>query len=87
LVGDRVLTLKQLVAKMTVIPSQILGISKGTLSEGADADIAIIDPEKSFTVDTSKFLSRGKNSPFHGLTLKGSAVSTISQGKIYKWVQ
>lgn len=82
LVTDGVLTLSNLVEKMTINPAQILHIPKGTLTVGADADVTVIDPEKVWTVDRTLFCSRGKNSPFHGWTMKGKAVLTIVGGVI-----
>jgi len=54
----------------------------GTLEEGALADITIIDPERKWKVDSTAFLSRGKNSPFNGAELKGKVVITIAAGNI-----
>lgn len=85
LVGQELLDLKQLIMKMSATPAEIMKIPKGTLSSGADADIAIINLENTYTVDSSKFLSKGKNSPFNGWTLKGTVEKTISMGKIYDW--
>jgi dihydroorotase len=76
------LTMSEAVAKMTVNPAHVLGLRKGTLSEGADADITIIDMEEEQTVDVSKFESKGRNSPFAGWKLKGWPVITIVGGRI-----
>jgi dihydroorotase len=70
---------------MSVNPSNILNINKGSLATGADADIAIINLQKDFIVDTRGFLSKGKNSPFNGWHLKGTVEKTLSQGKIHEW--
>jgi dihydroorotase len=67
---------------MTVKPARILNLSKGTLSEGADADVTIINMEKEQVVDVSKFESKGRNTPFAGWKLKGWPVMTIVGGKI-----
>jgi dihydroorotase len=85
LVEQGILNLKQLIMKMSVTPSDIMRIPKGTLSSGSDADIAIINLEHSFVVDSSKFLSKGKNSPFNGWSLKGTVEKTISMGKVHDW--
>jgi dihydroorotase len=82
LVADGVLTLADLIEKMTTNPAQILQIPKGTLAIGADADITVIDPEKTWSVDRTLFCSRGKNSPFQGWMMKGKAVLTIVRGVI-----
>ena len=85
LVEDKVTDLSTLIARMTIAPSKIMGISKGTLKKDADADIAIIDTKKKFTVDAGKFLSKGKNSAFDGWKLKGVVLKTIAMGKVYEW--
>jgi dihydroorotase len=82
LVEEGILTLPDLIEKMTVNAARILRIPKGTLADGADADITVIDPEREWTVDRELFRSRGKNTPFHNWTLKGKAVLTIVGGGI-----
>ncbi len=85
LVRKGVLTMPGLIEKMALTPARIMGIKKGTLAEGADADITVVDPDEEFTVDSEQFLSKGKNSPFHGWKLRGRAVVTISGGKVHEW--
>jgi dihydroorotase len=85
LVHEGVLTMAGLVAKMATNPARILGLDKGTLNEGADADIVIVDPEAAYTVASEDFLSQGKNTPFEGWELKGRAAYTVVEGKVYEW--
>lgn len=85
LVEQGILNLKQLVMKMSLNPSKIMGIKKGTLTVDADADITVINLGNKRKVDSSKFLSKGKNSPFNGWHLNGTVEKTISMGKIYEW--
>ncbi len=82
LVDGKVLSLGKAIEKMTVNPAKILGIDKGSLKEGKDADITIIDMEKEHTVNPEKFESKGRNTPFAGMKLKGRAVYTIVAGKV-----
>jgi dihydroorotase len=84
LVEEGILTPTQLCEKMSLNPSRILRIEKGTLKVGSVADIVIIDPAKEFIVDAKKFASKGKNTPFEGVVLKGMVVITIYKGKIVK---
>ena len=82
LVETKVLSLTNAVAKMTANPAKILGLKKGTLSIGADADVTLIDLNREHTVDTSKFHSKSNNSPFNGWKMKGRVLYTIVGGKI-----
>lgn len=82
LVNQGYLSVSEAIAKMTVNPARILNINKGTLSEGADADITIIDMQKEQIVDASKFESKGRNTPFSGWKLKGWPVMTIVGGEV-----
>lgn len=71
-----------LVRKLAVNPAEILGIGKGTLGIGCDADIIIVAPQEEWLVEKEGFLSRSKNSPFIGRKLKGVVEYTISGGEI-----
>ena len=82
LVHDGVLPLPKLIEKMSLNPARIIGIPKGTLADGADADITVIDQDKEWVVDPQTFRSRGKNTPFKNWRLKGKAVLTIVAGEI-----
>ncbi len=82
LVNEGVLTLSELVEKMSVNPSNILGISKGTLGEGKIADITIFDPSKTWTVKADELLSKSKNTPYDGWELFGKPEYVIARGKI-----
>jgi len=70
------------IAKMTINPARILGIAKGTLAIGADADVTIIDPDAEWVVDPAKFRSKSTNTPFKGWKLKGRADTVIVGGRI-----
>jgi dihydroorotase len=85
LVREGVLSLSELVEKMATAPARILGLAKGTLEEGADADILLLDTDAEFTVETERFFSKGRNTPFEGFELKGVAAVTISGGKVHEW--
>lgn len=58
--------------------------NKGSLRDGADADVTIIDPEAEWTIDVERFASKSRNCPFHGWGVKGRAVMTIVGGDV-KW--
>ena len=78
---DGVLTLYEVIEKMSANPAKILGIPAGTLAVGANADIVLFDPEKSWTVDPDALHGKSKNTPFKGMTLKGRVVTTIFHGR------
>lgn len=78
--GD--ITMSELIKKMSLNPANILGLSKGSLSLGSSADVIIFDPEKEYTVDVSKFVSKSKNSPYDGYTICAKPEYTIVGGKI-----
>jgi dihydroorotase len=69
-------------AKLTINPARILGLSKGTLKPGADADIVIIDPAVRWTVDPRQFKSKSGNTPLAGMELTGRATHTIVAGEV-----
>ena len=69
-------------AKLTINPARILGIPKGTLAIGADADVTVIDPNMRWMVDPAEFQSKSTNTPFAGWELKGRATTVIVGGRI-----
>ncbi len=84
LVHEGILKLNQLVEKMALNPASILRVGKGTFKVGSDADIAIVDINREYKVESERFASKGKNTPFEGWILKGMPVMVIIKGKIYE---
>lgn len=83
LVDEKVITLKDLIRLLSTNPAKIAGLKeKGSLEEGMDADITVFDPEEKWTVDTDRFRSKGRNSPFHGWKVKGRVKYTITGGQV-----
>jgi dihydroorotase len=76
------LTWPQLLEKLTINPARILGIDRGTLKQGAPADVTIIDPAAEWTVDPDQFRSKSKNCPYAGWKVRGRATAVIVQGSI-----
>ena len=74
--------LTEIVRRMTVNPASILGLSKGRLALGNDADIVIFDPNEEWTVDPEQFASKGRNTPFAGWKVKGRVKYTIVGGTV-----
>jgi dihydroorotase len=82
LVDEGVMPLPRAIAALTCGPAGVLGLAKGTLRVGADADVTLIDAHSEYVVDRREFRSKARNSPFHGWSLKGRALITICAGKI-----
>jgi dihydroorotase len=82
LVREDILDLKGLLIKMTSNPAKLLSLKTGGIAEGAPADIIVFDPDMEWTVDRNSFASKGKNTPFHGMTLRGRNLFTMVDGKI-----
>lgn len=82
LVEDSLFSLEEAISRLTISPARVIGIDKGYLAVGADADIAIIDLDDRWVVDPARFKSKGRNSPFAGWKVKGSVFMTIMNGRI-----
>ena len=77
-----VLTLPEILAKMSWNPARILNIPAGTLRTGANADVVLFDPEKKWLVDPERLHGKSKNTPFKGMTLQGKVAMTIFRGRV-----
>ena len=81
LVEEKVISLSELVTKMSLKPAEILNIDRGHLSEGAYADVTIFDPRIEWVVEKEDLESKSKNSPFLGWKMKGRATDVIVEGR------
>jgi dihydroorotase len=82
LVENGVLTFSQLVERMSCAPARAFSLPGGTLAEGSPADICVFDPAMEWTVNPTEMLSKSRNTPFGGRTLRGRAVLTLVGGEI-----
>jgi len=83
LVHTGIISVNQLIEMYSLKPANLLGLEqKGKISQGADADLTILNLEKKIKIDVSSFNSKGRNCPFNGWELKGSPEITIVAGKI-----
>lgn len=76
------ITLEKLIDLMSIKPREILGISIETIKVGAKANLVLADLNKEWTVDPENFKSKGRNTAFKGMTLKGKPIGTVSDGEI-----
>jgi len=72
----------KLIELMSMRPAQIVKLNRGTLAKGAAADVTVIDPNQSWTIDSDKFKSLSRNCPFQGWEVKGRTKATIVGGDL-----
>ena len=82
LVDRGVISLRRMVELLSVNPARIFNLDRGTLKVGAVADVTIFDPNGEIKIDTSKFQSKSRNTPFGGWELKGAPAATIVGGRV-----
>jgi dihydroorotase len=82
LVEGGLLTLCDLIDRMSTAPARIFNLRGGTLAPGASADVTVADPKGRWTVDPTVFYSRSRNTPFAGRLLTGRADVTIVRGQV-----
>ena len=83
LVVPGILTPMQMAEKTSYNPAKILGLAdKGAIAEGKIADIVVFDPNVEYEIDKNTFLSKGKNTPFHGRKVKGDVCYTLVDGNV-----
>ena len=82
LVNRDVISPSRAVELMSLNPSRILKLGRGSLEPGRPADVTLIDPAKEVVVDVAEFHSKGRNCPYHGWRLRGAPVMTIVSGRV-----
>ena len=82
LVKGGYLSLPGLVMKMSTNPAKVIGIDRGNLAPGKTADLVIADINSEYVIDSSTFVSKGKNTPFDGMKVTGKIEKTSVNGKI-----
>ncbi len=81
LVHDGEISLPRLIERLTS-GAGVYRLPHGSLAVGAAGDVVVLDPEREWVVDAAAFRSRGKNSPYHGLTFRGRVLKTICDGRV-----
>ena len=79
---NKSIKLKKLVSLITSNPANILGINKGSLSKGSEADICVIDIDKPWIVNKNKLKSKSKNTPVENRKLQGQVLKTFVKGDL-----
>ncbi|MEY3701215.1 MAG: dihydroorotase [Gemmatimonadota bacterium] len=82
LVERGVLSIPQLVERMSTLPAKVFHLPGGTLAKGSLADVTLFDPLRQWTVDPVRFKSKGRNTPYGGQALTGQAVCTVVGGRV-----
>ena len=76
------ISINKLSELMSKNPANILGMNKGTITVGKDGDLVLVDLNKEVVIDRETFVSKGKNTPFHGRKYYGEVIATIKAGKV-----
>jgi dihydroorotase len=79
---EGILSLRDLLAKMTCNPAKIINFDGGEIKKGGRADLTLIDLNQEWVIDSQKFHSKSKNSPFDSFKVKGKAIMTVVGGKV-----
>lgn len=82
LVETGIISYSEMVDRMACSPARIFNLPGGTLGTGSVADVTIFDPAAAWSVDPTTFLSKGRNTPYAGMALRGKPVCTIVAGRI-----
>jgi dihydroorotase len=77
-----VITLSQLVDAMSCKQARVFGLPGGTLRPGGIGDVTVFDPNAQWVVDPTRFKSKGRNTPYGGVSLTGQARLTIVGGRV-----
>jgi dihydroorotase len=82
LVDTGLLTLPELISRMSTQPARVFNLPGGTLAVGAPADVVVFDPTREWTVQPENFFSKSRNTPFAGRTVRGQADYTVVRGRV-----
>ena len=81
------ISLNKLSEMMSLNPAKLLGLNQGLIEEGLRADLVLVDSNCNDIIDTSKFISKGKNNPFDKQKILGKVLMTIRDGKIMYYIK
>ena len=84
LVAPGIIDLPTLIERMSCAPARVFKLPGGTLRRGAPADVTVFDPHRQWVVEPKNFISKGRNTPYSGRTLQGTARYTIVDGRVVR---
>jgi dihydroorotase len=82
LVHAGVISMPRFVELLSANPARVLGLPGGTIAEGAPADLTVLAPDTDVTIRAKSLVSKSKNTPFDGWTLKGAVAATMVGGRV-----
>ncbi len=82
LVHRNIVDVSLLVERMACAPARLFKLPGGTIRRGALADVTVFSPDEKWTVKASRFMSKGRNTPYEGMELQGRVACTIVDGRI-----
>ncbi len=82
LVHAGIIDVPLLVERMSCAPARLFKLPGGTLARGAAADVTVFHPDVAWTVDPARFRSKGRNTPYAGMELRGQVEVTVVDGRI-----
>ncbi|MBI2026750.1 MAG: dihydroorotase [Deltaproteobacteria bacterium] len=82
LVLKKVISLDQLISKLTVEPARIFGFKKPEIKKAQSADLTLVNLSQKYQIDSQQFLSKSRNTPFHGMKVQGKIKYTFCRGAL-----
>jgi dihydroorotase len=87
LVKPGIISLATLIDKMSCAPAKLFHLPGGTLRRGGAADVTVFDPAREWTVEPTRFFTKGRNTPYTGRTLTGMVACVLVDGRIVHTVK
>ena len=82
LVKTKVLSVATLIDRMSCAPAKLFGLPGGTFAKGALGDVTVFDPGREWVVEPGAFRTKGRNTPYAGMTLTGRTICTVVGGRV-----
>ena len=82
LVKSKIIGLPVLIERMSCAPARVFHLPGGTLRKGSPADVTVFDPAAEWQVNAARFRTKGRNTPYQGMTLTGRVHYTVVAGAV-----